>query len=608
MLSKAKRLFSYTLKASKKRTLISPWSINIALGFIFIVAISIVVFSSFSMISNSMIEHAAVNSQELIKQTVKNIETALGELDDISMTMSRDDAIANRVKEYSNSDDEIQKVVNKKMLEEILNNYCKYREDVVDVAVIANNNKYISSGDDPRRSYDDGSSFYAVKAFKESGQKSLWLDTYTSDVQYTNEHSENGQVFSLIKSIYSSSSLKSVGILLVNIRESHLYNMISEIKLSDESKVFIIGNNGNYVINAQDRSLNGKTVEYGFVNEVLTKKAGSVRTVIDRERYLVTYNTIEIIKGTELGWTIVDMTPISSITKGIRNAGMYLIVIGLLCIFAGLIISNVITRLYNSNLDKKYTERHAIAMERERLASLGQMIGGIAHNFKTPIMSISGGLEAISDLLDEYENSISDKEVTSEDHHEIAAEILDWVEKIRPYCSYMSDIMSAVKGQTTNFNDSTNQSFTLEELIKRVKILMSHELKKNKCELIIDIKINENTKITGEINNLVQILNNLISNAIESYDGEGGKVEIIVSKKGSNLEIVTKDSGSGIPENIKDKLLKEMITTKGKNGTGLGLYMSYSTIKGKFQGSMNIESEKGKGTAITISIPLSSKN
>ena len=81
------------------------------------------------------------------------------------------------------------------MLEEILNNYCKYREDVVDVAVIANNNKYISSGDDPRRSYDDGSSFYAVKAFKESGQKSLWLDTYTSDVQYTNEHSENGQVF-----------------------------------------------------------------------------------------------------------------------------------------------------------------------------------------------------------------------------------------------------------------------------------------------------------------------------------------------------------------------------------------------------------------------------
>ncbi len=608
MFFRAKRLFPHTLKASQKRTLISAWSINIALGFIFIVTISIVIFSSFNMISNSMLEHAAINSKELIKQTAKNIQTALGELDDISMTMSRDDAIANRVIEYSTSNDEIEKVVNLKMLEEFLNNYCKTREDIVDVAIITNDNKYISSGDSSKRSYDDGTSFYAVKAFRESGQKSLWLDTYTSDVKYTNEHSENGQVFSVIKSIYSSISLKSAGILMVNVRESNLYSMISDIKLSDESRVFILSNDGNYVINAQDRTLNGHTAEYEFINEVLTQKEGSTREVIDKKSYLVTYNTINMIKGTELGWTIVDMTPVSSITKGITTARIYLIVIGLLCILAGLIISIVITRIYNSNLDKKYTERHTIAMERERLASLGQMIGGIAHNFKTPIMSISGGLEAISDLIDEYENSIGDDEVTSEDHHEIASEISEWVAKIKPYCSYMSDIMSAVKGQTTNLNDSSSQSFTVEELIKRVKILMSHELKKNKCELHIDIKVNENTKITGEINNLVQILNNLISNSIEAYNGEDGKVELIISKKGNNLEIVEKDYGCGIPENIKDKLLKEMITTKGKNGTGLGLYMSYATIKGKFQGSMSIESENGKGTAITISIPFSGKN
>lgn len=254
-------------------------------------------------------------------------------------------------------------------------------------------------------------------------------------------------------------------------------------------------------------------------------------------------------------------------------------------------------------MDKKYSERHSIALERERLASLGQLIGGIAHNFKTPIMSISGGLEAIMDLISEYESSIGDSEVNVEDHHEIAAEMRDWVEKIKPYCSYMSDIISTVKGHTVNMNDSSNVSFTVEELLKRVNILMNHELKRFHCKMNVDLNVDINTVIRGEINNLVQVLNNLISNSIEAYNGEDGSIDLSISKKGQEIEIMVKDYGEGIPDKIKKKLLKEMITTKGKNGTGLGLYMSYSTIKGKFGGTMKIESEEGKGTAIYIYIP-----
>jgi len=93
---------------------------------------------------------------------------------------------------------------------------------------------------------------------------------------------------------------------------------------------------------------------------------------------------------------------------------------------------------------------------------------------------------------------------------------------------------------------------------------------------------------------LYRYLNNLISNSIESYNGKEGKIDLSVSKNGQELEIVVKDYGCGIPENVKRKLLKEMITTKGKNGTGLGLYMSHSTIKGKFGGTMKVKSEEGK--------------
>jgi signal transduction histidine kinase len=96
----------------------------------------------------------------------------------------------------------------------------------------------------------------------------------------------------------------------------------------------------------------------------------------------------------------------------------------------------------------------------------------------------------------------------------------------------------------------------------------------------------------------------LISNSIESYDGKPGKIDLMLDKKDKKLEIIVRDYGSGIPEKVKNKLLKEMITTKGAKGTGIGLYMSYSTIKGKFGGTMSIESTEGKGTTITISIPI----
>ena len=78
-----------------------------------------------------------------------------------------------------------------------------------------------------------------------------------------------------------------------------------------------------------------------------------------------------------------------------------------------------------------------LLMERERLASLGQLIGGIAHNLKTPIMSISGAAEGLTDLVKEYDSSIGDPEVTNDDHHDIAKDMREWIEKIKTYTAYM---------------------------------------------------------------------------------------------------------------------------------------------------------------------------
>lgn len=244
-------------------------------------------------------------------------------------------------------------------------------------------------------------------------------------------------------------------------------------------------------------------------------------------------------------------------------------------------------------------------MEQERLASLGQLIGGIAHNLKTPIMSISGAAEGLTDLVKEYDSSIDDPKVNSNDHHEIANDMNKWISKIKTHTEYMSDIITAVKGQAVALSNEQDISFTVGELLKRVNILMKHELKSAIIYLNIYMQTDENTVIRGDVNSLVQVINNMVSNSIQAYNGKTDQnIDIIVKRKNNDLLISIKDYGCGLSEKVKNKLFKEMITTKGKNGTGLGLYMSYSTIRAHFNGNITVNSEKDKGTTFTIILPL----
>ena len=244
-------------------------------------------------------------------------------------------------------------------------------------------------------------------------------------------------------------------------------------------------------------------------------------------------------------------------------------------------------------------------MESERLSSLGQLIGGIAHNLKTPIMSIAGAAEGLNDLIKEYDSSIDDPTVNSQDHHEIASDMSTWIEKIKNYTEYMSDIITTVKGQAVVMSNEDDINFTISELVKRVTILMKHELKNAIINLNTDIKVDENLTLNGDVNNLVQVINNMISNAIQAYNGkENESIEFTITKDSKNIIFSIEDHAGGLPDKVTDKLFKEMITTKGKNGTGLGLYMSYSTIKAHFNGNITFDTKKGKGTKFNIYIPM----
>ena len=221
-------------------------------------------------------------------------------------------------------------------------------------------------------------------------------------------------------------------------------------------------------------------------------------------------------------------------------------------------------------------------------------------------MSISGAAEGLTDLVKEYHLSIENPNVTTQDHHDIAKDMQTWIDKIKNYTEYMSDVITAVKGQAVTLSETENTSFNLEELVKRIDILMKHELKNAIIYLHVHMYTDSKTVIHGDVNSLVQVINNMISNAIQAYNGRTEE-EINLdfnTDTENNLVITIEDHACGLPENVKKKLFKEMVTTKGKNGTGLGLYMSYSTIKAHFNGNITFESEEGKGTKFHIVLPI----
>ena len=80
-------------------------------------------------------------------------------------------------------------------------------------------------------------------------------------------------------------------------------------------------------------------------------------------------------------------------------------------------------------------------------------------------------------------------------------------------------------------------------------------------------------------------------------------IDLIVEEKDKKVIISVKDYGTGLPKEVQEKLFKEMVTTKGKNGTGLGLFMSYSTIRAHFNGNITFDTKEDEGTSFHIILP-----
>lgn len=256
----------------------------------------------------------------------------------------------------------------------------------------------------------------------------------------------------------------------------------------------------------------------------------------------------------------------------------------------------------------KLQEEHIIQqIEKNRLISLNNLIASLTHNIKTPIMASSGGISILENSTKEIDDYFKKSKVysISPEYFNTIEKMKIWEEKIKQYLIYISDIISAMNTQITTMNNYKNINFTLEELLKQLTYFIKSELAASGCVFNKLIKLNLKNTIQGDMKVLIQILQSVIINAIHAYD-DNGIIDFIVEEIPEGVTFVIKDYGKGIDEKTLEKIFYEMITTKGKNGSGLNLYLANIAIKGYFNGSISIKSKIGKGTEVCIKIPFNS--
>ncbi|WP_166245758.1 chemotaxis protein CheB [Paenibacillus turpanensis] len=223
-------------------------------------------------------------------------------------------------------------------------------------------------------------------------------------------------------------------------------------------------------------------------------------------------------------------------------------------------------------------ETEELLRKSEMLSALGQMAAGIAHEIRNPLTALKGFTKLIS----------TGKH--SDSYVEIMSTELERIEHI------VGELLVLAKPQALEFRPAS-----MKTVLGDVVMLLETQAIINNVEIEC-LYHTENTSVYCVENQLKQVFINLIKNSVEAMPS-GGRIEVTVSElPNERLQLRFKDQGTGIPKSKLAKLGEPFYTTKNK-GTGLGLMVSYKIIE-NHQGRIVIESEEGKGTTVTIVLPL----
>ncbi|MFO7844976.1 MAG: ATP-binding protein [Balneolaceae bacterium] len=282
-------------------------------------------------------------------------------------------------------------------------------------------------------------------------------------------------------------------------------------------------------------------------------------------------------------------------------------------------------RRLNKSMDELRTAQNQL-VQKERLASIGQLTAGIAHEIKNPLNFVNNFSEVIFELInearEEVKNSGDGTKSGSERtcNSDLVMGILDDIEsnldRIYEHSKRADSILKSMLLLSRGKSGKpipTDVNSMIDEYLK----LAYHGMRASDLSFNIDMKTSYDPKmpkldlIPQDISRaFLNIINNAMYAAYDYSKNDSSRYPVIqISTKTENgrAEIKIRDNGAGIPQEIRDKIFQPFFTTKPSGiGTGLGLSMTHDIVK-MHKGTLNIDSDAGEFTEFTISLPVNSQ-
>lgn len=253
---------------------------------------------------------------------------------------------------------------------------------------------------------------------------------------------------------------------------------------------------------------------------------------------------------------------------------------------------------------RRLKETQALLVETEKMASLGKMVAGMAHEINTPIgigvTSITFIEGKTKEILKKYQSGTMQKS----DFDKFIDDVQKSSEMTFRNLTRADELIQSFKQMAVDQTRDEVREFDLKEYLEQLILSLQPKIKPTSHSL--SLKCDENISLKSDPGALSQIFANLIINSlIHAFeDKEKGKMEISVTPLGETLQLVYRDNGKGMSPSAVQQIFEPFFTTKkGQGGTGLGMSISYNLITQKLKGSIKCESTEGAGTAFTLRIP-----
>lgn len=268
-------------------------------------------------------------------------------------------------------------------------------------------------------------------------------------------------------------------------------------------------------------------------------------------------------------------------------------------------LQSALTELSSVFEELKHAQTELI--QSEKLAALGAMVAGVAHELNTPIGNCITAASYLAEEGKKITEALASERLKKSDLDHYLVATTEGVLSIHRTLSRAAELVRSFKQVAIDRTSSKRRSFELGEIVSEVVAILGPSLRRTTHSISVDIP--EPVEMDSYPGPLGQVLTNLIDNSIvHGLDGlQNGHIFLstTVDRSAQTATIQVKDDGAGIPENILPKIFDPFFTTKlGVGGSGLGLSIAYNIVTGALGGTIVVDSKRGKGTVFSVTIPV----